>query len=261
MAQNYDLTNTGPEVQERLDQVMPNKTDIAQEVQDRIDGDAAVTTHCEQYTDAETQRAQVVETDLQRQINEIVSGDTQVNLTASPTAVFADGEEKDVTLTTTSSPTPADVTIDGVGSATNITSKTFAVTVNSTTQTTQTYTATFTVAGVMKGEKTATVSLVYPIFYGSGATLASATMTQFPTAKASPAGTYNVTIGAGDHIYFEVPAGMSISRVQLYDNPNFPTDVQMQTVSTERTGADGSAYMAYESVSTFAAGTHAFRVS
>ena len=32
MATNYDLNNTGPEVQERLDQVMPNKTDISQEV-------------------------------------------------------------------------------------------------------------------------------------------------------------------------------------------------------------------------------------
>jgi len=40
MAQNYDLQNTGPEVQERLDQVMPNKDNLAQEVQDRQDGDA-----------------------------------------------------------------------------------------------------------------------------------------------------------------------------------------------------------------------------
>lgn len=42
MAINYDLNNTGPEVQERLDQVMPNKTDISQEVLDRQAGDNAL---------------------------------------------------------------------------------------------------------------------------------------------------------------------------------------------------------------------------
>lgn len=42
MAQNYDLNNTGQEVQERLDQVLPNKSDIEQEVRDRQAGDNAL---------------------------------------------------------------------------------------------------------------------------------------------------------------------------------------------------------------------------
>jgi len=42
MAINYDLNNTGPEVQERLDQVMPNKTDIEKEVLDRQEADNAL---------------------------------------------------------------------------------------------------------------------------------------------------------------------------------------------------------------------------
>ena len=42
MAVNYDLNNTGQEVQERLDQVMPNKSDIEQEVLDRQAGDNAL---------------------------------------------------------------------------------------------------------------------------------------------------------------------------------------------------------------------------
>lgn len=42
MAVNYDLNNTGQEVQERLDQVMPNKSDIEQEVLDRQSGDNAL---------------------------------------------------------------------------------------------------------------------------------------------------------------------------------------------------------------------------
>lgn len=255
MAVNFDLQQSGPEVQERINQVPLNEQDISN-ISAVIPEEASSENQL-----ADKAYVDEAKTNLQQQIDAIVSGNAQVNLTASPTAVFADGEDKDVTLTATSSPTPADVTIAGVGSATNITSKAFAVVINSTTQKKQTYTATFTVAGVNKGSKSATVSLVYPFYYGAGETLATAAMTQYPTAKASPAGTYNVTIGAGDHIYFEVPAGMSISRVQLYDNPNFPTDVEMQTVTTERTGADGSAYTAYESVSTFAAGTHAFRVS
>lgn len=268
MAQNYDLNNTGPEVQECLDQVMPNKDDIATERQARIDGDAAVTAVCKEYTNTETERAAGVERNLQQQIDAIVSGQTSVDLkirvlpdgtAAATVAVFADGEEKAVELIATSNPTPANVVIDGVGAAEGITRKTFNLIASGEQQEVVEYTAEFTVAGVQKGTRHAWLALVYPIYYGAGATLSAAAMAQ-ADPKPSPAGEYTINLASGNHLYFEVPAGMNITRVRLWDNPSFPTDVEMHTVPTERTGSDGSAYTAYESVSTFAAGTHKFKV-
>lgn len=265
---NYDLNNTGPEVQHRLDQVMPNKEDIARERQARIEGDVAVTVECKQYTDTEAERAAGVESNLQRQIDAIVSGQTEVDLKirvlpdgteAKTVAVFADGEDKSVELIATSNPTPADVTIENVGSAEGITRKTFSLISSGEEQVVVEYTAEFTVAGVSKGTRKAYLALVYPIYYGAGVTLSAATMTH-ANPKPSPVGEYNIEIGTGNHLYFEVPAGMGITRVRLWDNPSFPTDVEMHTVATERTGSDGSAYTAYESVSTFATGTHKFKV-
>ena len=203
MAQNYDLNNTGPEVQERLDQVPVTQRDLETEVQSRIDGDANVTQHCEQYTntetqraqgvesrlqqeletevqsridgdanvtqhceqytDAETQRAQGVENDLQEQINNIVSKDTTIGLTVSPAAVFADGTDKVVTFVATSSPTKATVVFDG-GAPQEGTRLEYQVIVNSATPTTVSKTAQFTVQSVSKGSKTATVAPVFPIY-------------------------------------------------------------------------------------------------
>ena len=84
MAQNFDLTQTGPELQERIDQVFPNRDDIAAEGE-RAQGaeqdlEAAKATRQElqaettraqtaeqslhDYTDAETTRAQAAEQTL-----------------------------------------------------------------------------------------------------------------------------------------------------------------------------------------------------
>jgi hypothetical protein len=258
MAQNYDLTNTGAEVQERLDQVPVTQQELATEVQNRIDGDAAVTTHCEQYTDAETQRAQGVENDLQAQIDAIVSKDTTVSLSVSPTAVFADGTDKEVVFVATSSPTKATVVFDG-GEPQEGTRLEFPVTVNSATPTTVTKTAQFTVQGVSKGSKSATVSLVFPIYYGAGSS-ADVLDTEAMVAHAaiaSPSFTQSITTEDNDYIFFEVPEGMAdIHKVQLYDDPTFPTDLSIDTVETPREG-----YKAFKTVYARLAGTHIYKIS
>lgn len=64
MATNYDLNNTGPEVQARLDQVFPNQEAISTEEQNRADADAAMREELKAYTDAEKVRAQEAETAL-----------------------------------------------------------------------------------------------------------------------------------------------------------------------------------------------------
>lgn len=202
---------------------------------------------------------------LQGQINEIVSGDTTVGLSSSNAAVFADGENHGVNFTATSSPTPADITFKEKGSGEegetveNVNSHVFPVTVNSTTQVTKTYQAAFIVAGVNKGIREASVKLVYPIFVGAGVNYAGGSFTQ-ASVRPNPAGQYNITTALGDHLLFDVPAGMTISKVLLYDDPSFPTEVAVEPVASSRTGRDGSAYTCYQSVSTFAAGTHKYKV-
>ena len=269
MAQNYDLNNTGPEVQERLDQVPVTQQELTEEVQNRIHGDAEVTTHCEQYTDAETLRAQQAETaetlraqqaesNLQDQIDAIVSKDTTVNLTVSPTAVFADGTDKMVTFVATSSPTKATVVFDG-GEPQEGTRLEFPVTVNSETPATITKTAQFTVQGVSKGSKSATVALVFPIYYGAGqsAEVLDTEEMVAHSAIASPSFIQEITTEDDDYIFFEVPEGMAnINKLQLWDDPSFPTDLSIEAVETPREG-----YKAFKTVYARLAGTHIYKVS
>jgi len=269
MAQNYDLNNTGHEVQERLDQVPVTQQELETEVQSRIDGDASVTQTCKDYTDAETlraqqaeaaelERAQGVENDLQNQINNIVSKDTTVGLSVSPAVVFADGTDKVVTFVATSSPTKATVVFDG-GAPQEGTRIEYPVTVNSATPTTVTKTAQFTVQGVSKGSKSATVALVFPIYYGAGQSsdvLNTEAMTAH-SAVASPAFIQSITTADNDFIFFEVPEGMAnIQRLQLWDDPSFPTDLSIEAVETPREG-----YKAFKTVNSRLAGTHTYKVS
>ena len=258
MAQNYDLQNTGPEVQERLDQVPVTQQELQTEVQSRINGDADVTQHCEQYTDAETQRAQGVESSLQEQIDAIVSKDTTVGLSVSPAAVFADGTDKVVTFVATSSPTEATVVFDG-GEPQEGTRIEYPVTVNSATPTTVTKTAQFTVQGVSKGSKSATVALVFPIYYGAGqsAVVLNTDAMIAHSAIASPSFIQSITTADNDFIFFEVPEGMAnIQRLQLWDDPSFPTDLSIEAVETPREG-----YKAFKTVNSRLAGTHTYKVS
>jgi hypothetical protein len=238
-------------------------------VQNRIDGDASVTQTCKDYTDAETlraqqaeaaelERAQGVESSLQEQIDAIVSKGTTVALTVSPTAVFADGTDKTVTFVATSSPTKATVVFDG-GEPQEGTRLEYEVTVNSETPTTVSKTAQFTVQGVSKGSKSATVALVFPIYYGAGQS-ADVLNTEAMTAHsaiASPSFIQSITTQDNDYIFFEVPECMAnIQRLQLWDDPSFPTDLSIETVETPREG-----YKAFMTVYTRLAGTHTYKVS
>lgn len=255
---DFYLTQTGEQVQEELNQVMPNKDDIANEVQARIDGDAAVTQHCNEAVAAENERAQGVENDLQEQINNIVSKDTTIDLTVSPAAVFADGTDKVVTFVATSSPTKATVVFDG-GEPQEGTRLEYEVTVNSATPTTVSKTAQFTVQGVSKGSKTATVALVFPIYYGAGQS-ADVLNTEAMTAHSavtSPEFIQSITTADNDYIFFEVPDNMeNIQRLQLWDDPSFPTDLSIEAVETPREG-----YKAFKTVNSRLAGTHIYKVS
>lgn len=81
MATQYRLNETGPEVQERLDQVFPNRDNIATESERAVSEEQELDTVKANRSEllAETERAQGVENNLQDQINEIVSGQTNTN--------------------------------------------------------------------------------------------------------------------------------------------------------------------------------------
>lgn len=199
-----------------------------------------------------------VASNLQDQINEIVSKDTTVGLSVSPAVVFADGTDKVVTFVATSSPTKATVVFDG-GEPQEGTRIEYPVTVNSATPTTVTKTAQFTVQGVNKGSKSATVALVFPIYYGAGQSadvLNTEAMTAH-SAVASPAFIQSITTVDNDFIFFEVPDNMAnIQRLQLWDDPSFPTDLSIEAVDTPREG-----YKAFKTVNSRLAGTHTYKVS
>ena len=120
-------------------------------------------------------------------------------------------------------------------------------------------TAQFTVQGVSKGSKSATVALVFPIYYGAGQSadvLNTDAMTAH-SAIASPSFIQSITTADNDFIFFEVPDDMAnIQRLQLWDDPSFPTDLSIESVETPREG-----YKAFKTVYTRLAGTHTYKVS
>lgn len=197
--------------------------------------------------------------DLQQQIDAIVSDKATIGLTVSPSAVFADGTDKTVTFVATSSPTKATIVFDG-GTPVEATRAEFPVVVNSATPATVSKSAAFTVAGISKGSKSAAVSLVWPVYYGAGASdsvLNTEAMTANGSALTAPSFTKNITTEAGDYLYFEVPSNMrDIQKIELYDNPTFPTELTFVPVATGRAG-----YKAFKTAVERGAGTHTYKIS
>ena len=207
-----------------------------------------MTTHCEQYTDAETQRAQGVESSLQSQIDAIVSGGATVSLSASPATVFV-GVESTVSLTATTNTSATLIKIkkgsteiaEGSGMSATATD-----TITPATDGNTAYTAEFTIAGLLKSTSK-NVAAVYPIRTGSGATYVEGT--PLTTPKSTPAGTYNITVAEdGDYVFFNVPVTMTIHGATM-SGFDFPLEAP-QSVEI-----DGVAYKSYRSSNTYDAGT------
>ena len=276
MPQNFDLHQTGPELQESVDQVPVNTQDIATEVQARIDGDAAVTQECKAYTDAETERSQhaesalhdyvdaetarsqQVENSLQQQINDIVSGDATVNLTASPSAIFAE-EESTINLTATTNKNASLIEIKkggatlpgGSGSGT---SKTATDTVTPTEVGTIAYVAEFTISG---NQRTAnrSVSVVLPIYYGVGVEY-PAEMTKDNTPRVPGSFNYaNIATEAGEYLYFEIPDDKKLTALAVVSAPA-DTSLSFEQIESQREG-----YKAYRNVEPRGNGSYTYKLT
>ena len=245
MAVNYDLTQTGQEVQINLDQVMPNWEAIQEEVRNREDADLAVRRDMVAYTDAEKERAQGVEAGLQSQIDEIIGGGATVNLTASPSTVFV-GIESEINLNATASVNATSISITGGSIAEPITGSGKALigtdTLTPSVPGVTTYTATFVIS---RQSRTAAknVTAVYPVYYGSG--MAESDVLDVEACKASartsPTGTYTVSVvGSAKYIWFFVPANMTGITSAKMNGFDFPLENLDNT-----TDGDGVEYRVY----------------
>ena len=145
----YRLNLTGPEVQERLDQVITNRDGLATELVDRENGDLA--NHS--YTDDETLRAQTAEQNLQNQIDAITGNTLSVELSATPAKIIV-GVGTDITGTATCNRVVETliITCGGreVARGTNTDRLTFTDHVTASTASTLSYVATATLRNTTK---------------------------------------------------------------------------------------------------------------
>jgi hypothetical protein len=199
---------------------------------------------------------------LQQQIDEIVSGGATVNLVANPSVIFAN-TATDITLTASANKNASNISITGGELSEPITGS--GTQVSGTDQDinlpigTLTYLATFTISGLQR-TASRTVSIANKIYYGAGqsdAILNTEAMVFHTPAVIQPSFTQVITTALNDYIYFEVPSEMNnIAKLELYDDPSFPSELAIESVATSRAG-----YKAYKTVNSRLAGTHTYKIS
>lgn len=172
MATNFDLQQTGPELQEIINLSVP--TDES----------------------------------LQAQINEIVSEKATVNLTASPATIFV-GTATDITLTATTNTDATTITIKrgtdtlATGSGKTLSHTDAAVTLDAPGSVA--YSSEFTISGLHRSTNKS-VTAVYPIFYGAQADFDAASLAQYATPTTSVARAYTVQLDSTRRkFYLRVP--------------------------------------------------------
>jgi hypothetical protein len=199
---------------------------------------------------------------LQYQIDQIVSGGATVNLNANPSVIFAN-TATNIMLTASTNKNASSITITGGELSAPITGS--GSSVSGTDQGvnrpvgTMSYLATFVISGLQR-TASRTVSIANKIYYGTGQTddvLNTDAMVHHTPAVAQPSFTQVITTELNDYIYFEVPSEMNnISKLELYDDPTFPTELTLESVATTRDG-----YKAFKTTVPRLAGTHTYKIS
>ena len=184
---------------------------------------------------------------LQKQINSIVNNDSDILISVSPRVVF---KNTPVDITIVSSVDTGGIITENThvirkGEETLITSNELNISYvdNINVSENVTYTSEVDINGIILS-KSAAVTTVGHIYYGSGRTPASATET-LSTPKTSPAGKYTVNVAhAMDYIYFDLPDNMVITTAKVNG-----FDMPLTTVTSSRQN-----YNCYQSVNTYDAG-------
>jgi hypothetical protein len=188
--------------------------------------------------------------DLQGQIDVIVNDKAEVTLSVSPSTVFV-GVDTEVTISAQTDTDASsivirknDVIAEGNGGSLSVKD-----TISSTTR----YVAEFVISGIKKSVS-GTANAVNKIYYGSGSSYMDVN-TSHPSPKSSAAGAYSVNVSqGGQHIFFNIPAYMSISRASM-NGFDYPLE------SPQSVTIDGVPYKSYRSSNTNDAGTYNIVIS
>lgn len=232
---------------------------ISQETSNREQAISALETELKSYTDAEQERAEAVEQNLQDQINEIVGGDATVSLTANPPTIFV-GQQYNIALNATTNKPASSIIIKkaGVqiasGSGQSL-PHTDIVTADATSVIS--YSAEFIISGVTR-TTSRNVTAVYPIYFGAGMeqTDVLGIAACKATAQTTPNGTYNVTIAdSPKYIWFFVPSGMPQITSAKMNGFDFPLEAQSD--ATE----GGVVYKVYRTPNTQETGTYSIIIN
>ena len=162
---------------------------------------------------------------LQQQIDQIVSGQATVSLTANKSAIFV-GEDTQVSLTATSDTDATLIKIykgdvhlaTGSGRTCTATSREIPQSAGNIS-----YRAEFTIAGLVK-QATRAITAVYPIYYGALASYSSEGLTKLNTPTTTVKGTYTIGLDTTPKkIYFKVPKSnvTGITKVELLSDGNY----------------------------------------
>jgi len=249
MAQNFDLQQTGAQVQERINQVPINESDISN-IEVLIPDEASEDNKLvdKAYVDA-------IDNNLQQQIDEIVGGDATVSLAASPTTIFV-SQQYNINLTATTNKNASSIKIKkagtqiATGSGTSL-SHTDTVTADATG--TISYSAEFVISGVTR-TASRNVTAVLPLYYGVGTSYPEE-MAKDNTPRVASSFNYSgITTADGDHLYFEVPNNMKLTSLELVSTYNTP--LSFETITSEREG-----YKAYRNTEPRGAGTFTYRLT
>lgn len=192
---------------------------------------------------------------LQQQINDIVSGDATVSLSASPSAIFVN-EQSTINLTASANESATAIVIKK-GSTTidtgSGTSKSASDTVTPDSVGTIQYGAEFTIAGNTR-TASRSVSVVNKIYYGIGTETISDYQDfvedsgiQYQSARTSPNGSYTYTPTASNkYIYIIEPYSMSAINLDNVKLGNLGYNLQLVT---DNATIDNTRYRVYRSVS------------
>ena len=189
----------------------------------------------------------------------ISTADAEFAFSANRSAAFI-GEDNSTTLNATVSPIASDITFyDGdtvLRTTTDSTSLSHTLNVTGS----KTFTAKAHILG-REMTKNLTITGVKHIYWGAGNSPATSNAASTDTTPRNVTFTMKINnLGLADsthYLYFEVPAGWQVYKLELVDNENFPMEM---TIHSTPITAHNTGYTAYRNEELRAAGTHNYRI-
>ena len=189
---------------------------------------------------------------LQDQIDDIISDQASINITAVPNVVLIN-QENNISLLASTDKKASSITITGGNISNPITGSGTTLLGNDSIPASEStddviYNASFNIIG-RERNISCKVEKVYPIYYGSAASYSEIESFSIASARKTPAGNYNVVVSnSEDYVYFIVPSTMNIGKATM-NGLDFPLQAPVSVT------VEGVAYKYYRSSNTYDAGT------